>query len=60
MYNRVLVQMRERIRTHQYVMTIHAEEEMTDGDILSPLKRGASADRRCGGALYGEGLSGPS
>lgn len=25
--------MRERIRTRQYVMTLHAEEEMTDDDL---------------------------
>lgn len=30
MYERVLRQMRERIRTRQYVMTLHAEEEMSD------------------------------
>ena len=30
MYKRILHQMRERIRTRQYVMTIHAEEEMSD------------------------------
>ena len=33
MYNRILMQMRERIRTRQYVMTMHAEEEMTDDDL---------------------------
>lgn len=30
MYERVLRQMREKIRTRQYVMTLHAEEEMDD------------------------------
>ncbi len=30
MYERVLRQMREKIRTRQYVMTLHAEEEMSD------------------------------
>ena len=30
MYERVLRQMREKIRTRQYVMTLHAEEEMND------------------------------
>lgn len=30
MYKRVLRQMREQIRTRQYVMTLHAEEEMSD------------------------------
>ena len=34
MYRRVLRQMRERVRTRQYVMTIHAEEEM-DNDGLT-------------------------
>lgn len=30
MYERILKQMREKIRTRQYVMTLHAEEEMND------------------------------
>ena len=34
MFERVLSTMREKIRTRQYVMTIHAEEEM-DADRLS-------------------------
>lgn len=34
MYDRVLRQLRENIRTRQYVMTVHAEEEMA-GDNLS-------------------------
>jgi len=34
LYARVLGQMREKIRTRQYVMTLHAEEEM-DNDGLS-------------------------
>jgi len=33
MYDRILIQMREKIRTRQYVMTIHAEEEMTDDNL---------------------------
>jgi len=33
MYDRILKQMREKIRTRQYVMTIHAEDEMTDDDL---------------------------
>lgn len=33
MYKRVLRQMREKIRTRQYVMTLHAEEEMSDDDL---------------------------
>jgi len=34
MYDRILKRMQERIRTRQYVMTLHAEEEM-DADNLS-------------------------
>ena len=33
MYDRILKQMRERIRTRRYVMTLHAEEEMTDDNL---------------------------
>ena len=33
MYDRILKQMRERIRTRQYVMTVHAEEEMDDDNL---------------------------
>jgi hypothetical protein len=33
MYDRVLMQMRERIRTRKYVMTLHAEEEMDDDNL---------------------------
>jgi len=33
MYERILKQMRERIRTRKYVMTFHAEEEMTDDNL---------------------------
>jgi uncharacterized DUF497 family protein len=33
MYDRILKQMREKIRTCQYVMTIHAEEEMADDNL---------------------------
>ena len=33
MFNRILKQMREKIRTCQYVMTLHAEEEMSDDDL---------------------------
>ncbi len=33
MYDRILRQMRERIRTRQYVMTLHAEEEMADDNL---------------------------
>ena len=34
MFERILKQMRENVRALQYVMTLHAEEEM-DGDDLS-------------------------
>lgn len=30
MYERILNKMRDKIRTRQYIMTIHAEEEMED------------------------------
>jgi hypothetical protein len=33
MYDRILKQMRERIHTRQYVMTVHAEEEMDDDNL---------------------------
>jgi hypothetical protein len=33
MYERILKQMRGRIRTRQYVMTFHAEEEMADDNL---------------------------
>lgn len=33
MLERVLKQMRENIRTRQYVMTVHAEEEMDEDDL---------------------------
>ncbi len=33
MYDRILKRMRERIRTREYVMTLHAEEEMTDDNL---------------------------
>jgi hypothetical protein len=33
MYERILKQMREKIRTKKYVMTLHAEEEMTDDNL---------------------------
>lgn len=32
-YERILRQMHEKIRTFQYVMTVHAEEEMNDDDL---------------------------
>jgi hypothetical protein len=33
MFERVLKQMREKIRTRQYVMTVHAEEEMDEDEL---------------------------
>lgn len=33
MYDRILKRMREKIRTRQYVMTLHAEEEMVDDNL---------------------------
>ncbi len=33
MYDRILKKMREAIRTRNYVMTLHAEEEMNDDDL---------------------------
>ena len=33
MFNRVLAQMREKIRTRQYVMTLHAEEAMDEDSL---------------------------
>jgi hypothetical protein len=34
MYDRILRRMQEKVRARQYIMTLHAEEEM-DGDELS-------------------------
>ena len=40
MYKRVLRQMREKIRTRRYVMTLHAEEEMNnDGLTIFDVER---------------------
>ena len=33
MYDRILKRMREKVRTRQYVMTLHAEEEMDDDEL---------------------------
>ncbi|MCI0553278.1 MAG: DUF4258 domain-containing protein [Anaerolineae bacterium] len=33
MYERILNQLREKIRTRQYVMTLHADEEMDEDDL---------------------------
>lgn len=41
MYERILKQMREKIRTRLYVMTLHAEEEMDeDGLTIFDVERG--------------------
>ena len=41
MYERILKQMREKIHTRQYVMTLHAEEEMDeDGLTIFDVERG--------------------
>jgi hypothetical protein len=43
-YDRILKQMREKIRTRQYVMTLHAEEEMDDdGLTIFDVERGILA-----------------
>ncbi len=51
MFDRILKQMRKCIRTCQYVMTIHAEEEMNDDgltvyDIESVILRGTIKHRQ--------------
>jgi hypothetical protein len=33
MYDRILKRIQEKIRTRQYVMTLHAEEEMDDDEL---------------------------
>ncbi|MCX7837874.1 MAG: DUF4258 domain-containing protein [Anaerolineae bacterium] len=33
MFQRVLKQMRDKVRSRQYVMTLHAEEEMSDDEL---------------------------
>lgn len=33
MYQGVLAQIREKVRLRQYIMTLHAEEEMSDDDL---------------------------
>ena len=33
MYERILNQLREKVRTRQYVMTIHADEEMDEDEL---------------------------
>jgi hypothetical protein len=46
MFDRVLKRMRERIQSRQYVMTLHAEEEMdADGLTIYDVERGILAAR---------------
>jgi len=41
MYDGILRQMQERVRTRRYVMTLHAEEEMDDEDLsIFDIERG--------------------
>lgn len=41
MYDRILKRMQQKIRTRQYVMTLHAEEEMNDdGLTIFDVERG--------------------
>lgn len=51
MYDRILKQMRDKIRSRQYVMTLHAEEEMDDDelsifDVESGILTGAIIERQ--------------
>ena len=46
MYDRILKQMREKIRTRQYVMILHAEEEMDDDNLsIFDIERGILTGR---------------
>jgi hypothetical protein len=50
-YDRILKQMREKIRSRQYVMTLHAEEEMDDDklsifDVESGILTGTIIERQ--------------
>ncbi len=33
MYQRILIEIRDKVRLRQYIMTLHAEEEMSDDDL---------------------------
>ena len=33
MFQRILKQMRDKVRSRQYVMTLHAEEEISDDEL---------------------------
>jgi len=70
MFDRVLKEMREKIRNHEYIMTIHGEEEMNDdcltifdvehciltGKILERQKDKITAERKY--RINGKSLSG--
>lgn len=50
MYDRILRRIQEKVRTRQYVMTLHAEEEMDDDglsifDVESALMTGEIIER---------------
>ena len=46
MYDRILKRMQEKIRTRQYVMTLHAEEEMADDNLsIFDVERGILTGR---------------
>jgi len=46
MYDRILKRMREKIRARQYVMTLHAEEEMDDDNLsIFDVERGVLTGR---------------
>ena len=48
MFERILKRMQKKIRTHQYVVTLHAEEEMNDDDLTpSMMSNGVSSLARC-------------
>ena len=46
MYDRILKQIQEKVRTRQYVMTLHAEEEMNDDELTSSMSNAAYSQAR--------------
>jgi len=55
-YDRILKQMRGKVRTRQYVMTLHAEEETLDGDrVIVVVSKFGYADRLVILTVYVEG-----
>ena len=51
MHEKILAQLREKVRTRQYIMTLHAEEEMNDEgfsifDVESGLLTGKIRERQ--------------